>query len=86
MDELTSSSELWAIDRLRLSIRVELERLRVDDSPHNSSKSTDDEPLSDISDEEPRTDRSVVIRPEVASATAIDDGPLITSSSSSELC
>lgn len=52
-------------------------------SPNSSSGSKDDEPLSDMSDEAvPRTTKILA----AASAAAKEDGPFITSSSSSELC
>ena len=83
MRQLTSSSELCANERLRFSTNVELDLFKAATSPCNSSGSSDDDPRSDIRDDVPRTVNTLLA---AASAAATDEGPFITSSSSSELC
>lgn len=96
---LTSSSELWASERLRFStISVELERFELDDvvarSSYGASVSRDElQPRfdrRDALDDDAAVPLAVFVAcaaaAAAASAAATADGPLITSSSSSELC
>lgn len=97
----TSSSELWASERFRFStISVELERFELDDvvarSSYGASVSRDElQPRFDsrdaLDDDAPGPPPAIVAvsaaaAAAAASAAATADGPLITSSSSSELC
>lgn len=97
---LTSSSELWASERFRFStISVELERFEFDDvatrSSCGASVSNDEvHPRFDRRDAHDTADADaavlvvvvVAVCAAAAAAAATADGPLITSSSSSELC
>lgn len=92
---LTSSSELCASERFRFStINVELERFEFDDGASVSSdevqprfdrRDAQDAAVADAADAAPDAPVLVVLVA-AAAAAATADGPLITSSSSSELC